>query len=281
MVIGSTPSEVVLSAQVLGLALAIGQPTLVVGAAPAEVVLSAQGLSLALSVGQPTLAVGAAPSEVVLSAQGLSIALAVGQPALVVVAPSGAVLSAQGLGLALSIGQPTLVVGDAPEPAPTSITVDIGSALVTATLLVWSQDADLGTTFDADGLGQILTQTVIYYSGGIAGTVNLSIDGSNNRFTRAFEQTGRIIFEATSSGETLEVRIADADMEEPYSWIPSNSAEVLAFTTHVLSLSDRSATLTLTNLPPDVVLSAQGFRGRLIALAIGQPTLEVHRAGSV
>ena len=144
---------------------------------------------------------------------------------------------------AFDVPEPT--VTHTPVPSFAEVTVDIGSALVTATLLVWSQDADLGTTFDADGLGQTLTQTVIYYSGGIAGTVNLSIDGNNNRFTRAFEQTGRIIFEATSTGETLEVMIADADTEEPYSWIPSNSAEVLAFATHVLSLSDRSATVTL------------------------------------
>ena len=97
------PPDVVLSAQGLSLALAIGQPTLEVGPAPSGVVLSAQGLDISLSIGQPTLVV-------VLSAQGLDISLSIGQPTLVVVAPSEVVLSAQGLNISLSVGRPALVI---------------------------------------------------------------------------------------------------------------------------------------------------------------------------
>ena len=43
--------------------------------------------------------------------------------------------------------------------------------------------------------------------------------------------------------------IADADQVEVYSWVPSNSAEVVAFANHVLGLTDKDATLTLTNVP--------------------------------
>ena len=41
--------------------------------------------------------------------------------------------------------------------------------------------------------------------------------------------------------------IADADMTETYAWTPTNSAEVVAFVTHVRGLSDQSATLTLSD----------------------------------
>ena len=61
-------------------------------------------------------------------------------------------------------------------------------------------------------------------------------------------RTGRIIFEA-SDGELLEVTIANADMTETYAWTPTNSAEVVAFVVHVQSLSDNTATLTLTDEP--------------------------------
>ena len=48
----------------------------------------------------------------------------------------------------------------------------------------------------------------------------------------------------------LEVMIANADMTEPYRWNPTNSAEVIAFVTHVQGLSDNNATLTLTDETP-------------------------------
>ena len=76
--------------------------------------------------------------------------------------------------------------------------------------------------------------------------MTLRIDGDNNRFTAAFETSGLIIFEA-SDGEMLEVMIANADISEPYSWTPTNSAEVVAFANHVRGLTDQNATLTLTD----------------------------------
>ena len=116
---------------------------------------------------------------------------------------------------------------------------------------MWSVDVDLGPTFAANGLDQILAQTVMYHTGPSAGIVNLSIDGDDNRFTPAFEATGRIIFEA-SDGETLEVTIGGVDTEEPYSWTPTNSDEVIAFANHVLTLlTDTSVTLTLTDEPTE------------------------------
>ena len=128
---------------------------------------------------------------------------------------------------------------------PDDVVVDIGNAVSTANLIVWSDDVDLGSNFDRDGMGQTLTQTIMYFSGAQAGTVNVSIIGTNDRFTAAFEATGRFIFEA-SDGEMLEIQIADADMSEPYTWIPANSQQVIDFANHVRGLTDRSATLTLS-----------------------------------
>ena len=155
------------------------------------------------------------------------------------------VLSAQGLSLALSVGQPTLVVGDVPDPADTSVTVDLtGFQSSPGFAITWDDDQVLGADFAASGLSQTLEQLVLFDSGG----VNLLIVGVDNRFTPAFEATGRIIVTA-SDGETLDVRIADADMSEPYSWPPSNAVEVTAFVLHVRGLADNSATLTLTDDP--------------------------------
>ena len=38
-------------------------------------------------------------------------------------------------------------------------------------------------------------------------------------------------------------------MTEPYQWVPANSADVSAFTAHVRGLTDKNATLTLTDEP--------------------------------
>ena len=84
------------------------------------------------------------------------------------------------------------------------------------------------------------------YNAGPPGQVQLSIVGTNNRLTAAFEASGLLTFEA-SDGETLEVMIADADMSEPYTWTPTNSAEVVAFALHVKGLTDQDAMLTLSD----------------------------------
>ena len=101
------------------------------------------------------------------------------------------------------------------------------------------------------GGNQTLTQLGLYNAaafGNPAATVAIGIVGTNNRFTTAFEATGRIII-AASDGETLEVTIANADMTEPYVWVPSNGAEVITFINHVRGLTDNNATLTLTDDP--------------------------------
>ena len=125
------------------------------------------------------------------------------------------------------------------------------------TRVSWQNAVSLGTTFSLDGNEQQLFRAELYYLEGdgstgnrLAGEVDLSLVGANNRFTTAFEATGRIIFEA-SDGETLEVVGFGGDMTEPYSWLPSNSAEVITFANHVrgLALADRNATLTLTDDP--------------------------------
>ena len=58
---------------------------------------------------------------------------------------------------------------------------------------------------------QTLTSVSLIDQGGSAGAVDISITTSNHRFTDAFEADGRIIFTA-SDGETLDVMIANADM---------------------------------------------------------------------
>ena len=106
----------------------------------------------------------------------------------------------------------------------------------------------LGSLFAASGANQTLAFTELFYGGSTPGQVRLNLLLANDRFTPAFEATGRIIFEA-SDGETLEVMIADADMSEPYEWVPTNSSEVIAFANHVRGLSNNNATLTLTDDP--------------------------------
>ena len=122
--------------------------------------------------------------------------------------------------------------------------------------IVWPDNVILGSTFDLSGGNQTLSAVQLDGVGSnLPGRFVISIAGTtNNRFTTAFEATGRIIVTA-SDGETLEVMIANADMTEPYSWIPANSAEVIAFVNHVRSLSDHNATLTLTDDPPAVAPS--------------------------
>ena len=121
----------------------------------------------------------------------------------------------------------------------------------------WTDSVDLGSVFSASGDPQALTQIGLRYAGPEAGSCRLSMSFDNDRFTVAFEATGRIIVTASDS-EMLEVMIADADMTEPYEWVPANSAEVIAFANHVRGLTDQNATLTLTDDPP-VVNEAPSF----------------------
>ena len=130
-----------------------------------------------------------------------------------------------------------------------SVTVDLGAPVGLSSRIVWTQVVDIGSTFDADGVGQSINQLSLTFSGGNAGLIGLSISGVGNRFTPAFEASGRIIFEA-SDGEILEVTIGGADTSEPYAWTPANAADVIAFAIHIDGLTDRTATLTLTGEGP-------------------------------
>ena len=139
-----------------------------------------------------------------------------------------------------------------------SVTVNLTGYSEFSTGIQWPDDVSLGPTFAANDMTQTLAFTNMRWGGGTPGRVVLAIDGDNNRFTPAFEATGRIIYES-SDGETLEIMIANADMTEAYDWIPTNSAEVIAFTNHVRGLTDQTATLTLTDDPPGPVNVAPSF----------------------
>ena len=139
-----------------------------------------------------------------------------------------------------------------------SVTVNLTGYVESTVLgsgqIQWLDDVAIGNTFDAFGNSQTIIEVNLFDSGSLAGRVIISINLSNNRFTPAFEATGRIIFTA-SDNETLEVMIANADMDEPYIWVPSNSTEVIAFASHVRGLTDQNATLTLTDDDPAVAPS--------------------------
>ena len=130
-----------------------------------------------------------------------------------------------------------------------SVTVNLTGADVFATEVIWQDDVSVGITFSQSGDNLTLTAARVLVSGGVGLDFTLGRD-----LTAVFEATGRIIFIA-SDDETLEVMIANADMAEPYQWTPTNSAEVTAFATHVLSLTDRDATLTLTDDPATIAPS--------------------------
>ena len=115
--------------------------------------------------------------------------------------------------------------------------------------ITWSDDISLGSTFDSLGQNQTLSRLALFpVSSNFtpAGQVDLSLVDLNDRFTPAFEATGRIIITA-SDGMTLEVTIGNADMSEPYGWLPTNFAEVITFANHIQGLADHTAMLTLTD----------------------------------
>ena len=149
---------------------------------------------------------------------------------------------------------------DTTAGAPTtSVTVPLTGISVFDDYIRWSDDQSLGSTFAANGLEQFLS-LVDLNNANPPGRVRISITGLNNRFTPAFEATGRFTFTA-SDGETLEVMIANADMTEIYQWTPTNSAEVVAFVLHVKGLTDQDATLTLRG-ESEVTDVAPTFSGR-------------------
>ena len=147
-----------------------------------------------------------------------------------------------------------------------SVTVNLTGYQEFTNYIRWPDNVVLGAAFAADGQSQTLNFADLNEDVP-AGRVSLSIVGFNRRFTPEFEAAGRIIFEA-SDGELLEVSIADADMTETYAWVPTNSAEVIAFVLHVRGLTDGDATLTLTD-EPDVPVTTTTYEVRVKATASG------------
>ena len=138
-----------------------------------------------------------------------------------------------------------------------SVTVPLAGVSVFTNYIRWSDNQSLGSAFSADGGSQTLN-LVDLNNASPSGNVVINLTTTNDRFTAAFEASGRIIFEA-SDGETLEVTIGNADTSEPYSWVPSNSLEVVAFVLHVKGLVDQDATLTLTDEVMPITLTAPSF----------------------
>ena len=152
------------------------------------------------------------------------------------------VVNAGDAAFAFALPEPTVTYTSGTPSDVVSVTVPLTGVSVFTNYIRWSDDQSLGSLFSADGTEQTLS-TVDLNSGSPTGQVFISIDGTNNRFTPAFESSGQIIFEA-SDGETLEVMIADADISEPYMWVPLASLfEVEAFVNHIRTLTDQTATM--------------------------------------
>ena len=153
-----------------------------------------------------------------------------------------------------------------------TVTVNLGTYSFDGVTVTWlGGGASFGDTFSASGSAQTLHQFTLTRSGTNAGRVILSIIDFIDDFTLAFEAVGRIIATA-SDGETLEVRIANADTGEPYTWVPANSAEVIAFVDHVSGLSDTTATLTLTDEDlglTSVTFNMSGFFDNSLGFVMG------------
>lgn len=79
----------------------------------------------------------------------------------------------------------------------------------------------------------------------LADSQTLAENTPSTGFSDQMEQNGSITLVA-SDGSTLTLSGID-DASEPYSWIPSNSAEVITFTSTVEGLTDRSLTVTFND----------------------------------
>ena len=138
-----------------------------------------------------------------------------------------------------------------------SVTVALTQYVDFTAVILWNDNVSLGSTFDDGGVDQTLTSLNLTSA---TGQIEIYIDGTNMRFTAAFEATGRIIITA-SDGEALEITIGGASMEEAYVWTPTNNTEVSAFIAHVQGLADHDAMLTLTDDPPPLTLAALDTTG--------------------
>ena len=76
-----------------------------------------------------------------------------------------------------------------PTPAEDSVTVPLTGVSEFTNYIRWSDNQSLGSLFDANDAEQVLTYADLN-NAGPAGQVGLSIVGTNNRFTPAFEACG-------------------------------------------------------------------------------------------
>ena len=132
-----------------------------------------------------------------------------------------------------------------------SVTVNLTGYVSNLGQIAWNDSVSLGSMFSSSGSDQILN-FIVLRDGGV---VQIDLEGTADDFTSEFEATGHIVI-AASDGETLTMMIANADITEPYNWIPDNVAEINTFITHVRGLADGNATLTLTD---DLVNVAPSF----------------------
>ena len=95
-----------------------------------------------------------------------------------------------------AVPQPSVTRTPATTAGVVSVTVPLTGVSVLTNYIRWSDNQSLGSLFDANGEDQTLT-TVDLNSSTPSGQVFISIIGSNNRFTPAFEASGIIIFEAS------------------------------------------------------------------------------------
>ena len=116
---------------------------------------------------------------------------------------------------------------------------------VLSSFMGWEDNVSLGNAFSSNGAEQTLDELRLHHSGPAAGRVEVRLAPGTVDFTAAFEGTGTFTITA-SSGQTLAVQIANADMDLPYVWTPTNSSAVIAFANHVIGLSNRNATLVLS-----------------------------------
>ena len=101
---------------------------------------------------------------------------------------------------AFALPEPTVTHTSATPAGVVSVTVPLTGVSVFTNYIRWSDNQSLGSLFSADGGDQTLT-TVDLNSGSPSGQVFISIIGTDNRFTPAFEASGTIIFEASDGNE--------------------------------------------------------------------------------
>ena len=110
-----------------------------------------------------------------------------------------------------------------------------------------------------------------------AGQVQLNISGTGNNFLPDVEDNLSITIE--SQGRSITFDLGDEDTDEPYRWLPSNSAEVITFV-NAMSTSAPFDTFTLT-LDYTPSTTTRAFSGRLDASFLDGATRVTYAWGSL